>query len=262
MAAAVEQVPVVRRPRVGHRTRLVAGWLAVPIVVLLVWEIVSTQSDLVPSVADTIDELVASFTDGWIWAPLGDSARAVAIGFLVACALGVPAGAVLGASRYLGSIFDPLLTGLFAIPRVVFYPVLLAAFGIGATPKVALAVISAFFPIAISTAAAVREVDPVLVKLGRATNCGRLGLMRRIYLPAAMPGVMVGVRIGLSIAFISVIIAELFAATEGLGLLLQRTYALQQLPRMFAVVLLISILALASNLALLWLERHTRSRVA
>jgi NitT/TauT family transport system permease protein len=73
---------------------------------------------------------------------------------------------------------------------------------------------------------------------------------------------MVGVRIGFSIAFVSVIISELFAARQGLGLLVQRAYGLQRFDEMFAVVLLIFILAFAGNLALWYFERRMRSKLS
>ena len=185
----------------------------------------------------------------------------MAIGFAIAAALGLVVGVVLGRSRFLGAVFDPVITGLFAVPRIILYPVILVAVGVGLEAKVWLVVVSAFFPIVLNTIAGVRNVSPTLIKLGRSLGCSRLQLARKIYLAAAAPTVMVGVRMGFSIAFISVIVAELFAATTGLGLLVQKAYGLQQYADMFAVVLLITSIALAGNVLLWVLERRIRGAV-
>ena len=187
--------------------------------------------------------------------------KAVFGGFAIAAAVGLPLGIALGRSRFLGSVFDPLIAGTFAVPRIIIYPVLLAYFGVGVSAKLWMAAISAFFPIVMNTTAGIRDVNPTLVKMGRSMSCNTVQLARKIYLPAAAPTVAVGLRIGFSISFISVIIAELFASAEGLGRVVDRAYAFQQLPRMYSVVLLIALIAFAGNLVLWTLERRLRSTV-
>ncbi len=218
-------------------------------------------SPLVPSIGTTLDSLVSGFTSERYGPALLDSMKAVAIGFAIAAALGLVVGVVLGRSRFLGAVFDPVITGLFAVPRIILYPVILVAVGVGLEAKVWLVVVSAFFPIALNTIAGVRNVSPTLIKLGRSLGCSRLQLARKVYLAAAAPTVMVGVRLGFSVAFISVTIAELFAAASGLGLLVQKAYGLQQYADMFAVVLLITSIALAGNVLLWVVERRVRGAV-
>lgn len=233
-----------------------AGRLALLGVVILVWWAASLSSNLVASPGTTITALWQGFADNWIQIPLLDSARAILAGFVLAALIGVPAGVLLGYSRCLAAVVDPFLTMLFAVPRVILYPVILASVGVGFEAKVWMAVLSAVLPIMMNTMAGVRSTSDTLLKLGKSIGCGTPGLLRFICLPAATPAIMVGLRIGLSISFISVIVAELFAATQGLGLVIQSAYGLQQYPRMFAVVLLITVVALLVNLCLLWLERR------
>jgi NitT/TauT family transport system permease protein len=250
-----------RGARLSRRTKLWLGWLAVPLLLALAWVVATQLSTLVPSLGSTVSALANGFSDGWVLTPLGDTMQAVLGGFVIATAAGLSLGVALGRSRFLGATFDPLITGLFAVPRIIIYPVLLAYFGVGISAKLWMAAISAVFPIVMNTTAGVRDVNPTLVKMGRSMSCGPLQLMRKIYLPAAAPTVMVGLRIGFSISFISVVIAELFASAEGLGHVVRRAYAFQQLPRMYAVVLLIALIAFAGNLVLWALERRIRSTV-
>jgi NitT/TauT family transport system permease protein len=259
--AATPGRAVAARTLLGPAARLWLGRLAVPLVLIVVWVVVAARTTLVPSLGSTVSTLVDGFGDGWVLTPLGDSMQAVIGGFLIASGVGLPLGVLLGRSRFLGTVFDPLIAGLFSVPRIIIYPVLLAYFGVGLSAKLWMAAVSAFFPIVMNTTAGIREVSPTLVKMGRSMSCGPLQLARKVYLPAAAPTVMVGLRIGFSISFISVIIAELFAASEGLGRVVDRAYAFQKLPRMYAVVLLIALIAFAGNLILWALERRLRASV-
>ena len=235
------------------------GWVLVPVLVVLAWAVGAQASSLLPSVQDTIEALADGFAEPWIVAPLWDTAQAAVGGFGLAAIAGLPLGFLLGRSPYLARMLGPLIEGAFAVPRIIVYPVLLAWLGVGLSAKLWIAAISAFFPIVLLTAAGIRDVSPTLTKLGRSLSCSPLQMARKIYLPAAAPSVMVSLRIGFSVAFIAVIIAELFAASQGLGKLVSQAYGFQQLPRMYAVVLLILFIALAGNLVLWMLERRIRS---
>lgn len=247
--------------RLSDSAKVTLGRLAVPIVLALAWVVADRASDLIPSVGSTVSTLVDSFTEGWIWDPLWDTGQAVVAGFVIAAVIGLPFGIAMGRLRYFGRLFDPIVDGLFAVPRIILYPVMLAMFGVGVSAKLWMAAISAFFPIVMNTAAGMREVSPTLVKLGRSLKASRLQMVRKLYLPAATPSVMVGLRIGFSISFIAVIIAELFASPKGLGRILDLAYGRQELSRMFAVVLLIVLIAFFVNLALWMLERRLRATV-
>lgn len=247
------------RPWHAHPATLWVGRLAVPLVLVAAWAIAAGLSSLVPPVGSSFQTLAEGFTEGWIIAPLESTMISVIVGFLIASAVGFPLGFAIGRSRYLSQVLDPLIAGAFAIPRIIVYPILLGFLGVGVESKVAMAVVSGFFPIILTTVAAIREVKPVLVKMGKSMNCRWYHLAFKIFVPAAAPSLMVGLRIGFSISFISVIIAEFFAADLGLGLLVSQAYGQLQLPRMFAVIVVIVVIALIGNLLLWGLERRVRS---
>ncbi|GAP53903.1 putative aliphatic sulfonates transport permease protein SsuC [Arthrobacter sp. Hiyo6] len=148
-------------------------------------------------------------------------------------------------------MFDPIVAGAFAIPRVVFFPILLQIFGVG-VGAAAMAALAAVFPIMVSTTAGVRATGALLPKLARSLSLSALQTVTKIYIPAMAPSLMVGIRIGFSIAFINVIIAEFFAARAGLGLLALRAYGMLDLPTMYGIIVLLAAIALGGNLAL-WL---------
>lgn len=238
------------------------GRLGVIAILVAAWTLATRVTDLVPAVNETVTTLADGFVAGWVYPHLVSTVRAVIGGFLVASLIGFPAGFLIGRSPWLGQVFDPLVSGAFAVPRIIFFPILLRIFGVGESAEAAMAAISALFPILITTAAGVREVNPTLVKMGKSLNLSTWQMVGKIYVPAAAPSLMVGFRIGFSISFIAVIIAEFFAAKAGLGLLVSRAYGLLQLPRMYAVVILIVLIALAGNLTLWLFERRLRAHVA
>ena len=153
-------------------------------------------------------------------------------------------------------MFDPILAGAFAIPRVVFFPILLQIFGVGVGAQAAMAALAAVFPIMVSTTAGVRATSALLPKLARSLSLSPLQTVTKIYIPAMAPSLMVGIRIGFSIAFINVIIAEFFAARAGLGLLALRAYGMLDLPTMYGIIVLLAAIALGGNLALWAVERR------
>lgn len=238
--------------------RLQAARIAVPIAFLLLWLAVSPFTELVPSPFSTIAELVNGFLSGWIYEGLVATASAVLIGFLLGTSAAFPIGYLLGRSSGLRRVFDPLIAGTFAVPRIILYPVLLAVFGVGLSAETGMVAISAFFPILMATTASVKQVSESLLKLGRSLRAGRLQTATKIVIPDAAPGIMVGIRIGFSISFIAAIIAEFFAAKDGLGLMISEAYASLELARMYAIVLLILVIASGGNLVLWWVERRLR----
>jgi NitT/TauT family transport system permease protein len=247
-----------RRPS----TRVALVRLVVPLVVLIAWAVLARVSTLVPSIGATVTKLVDGIGNGVLITPLLDTLEAVGVGFAAALVVGVAVGMSIGWSKLAFRVFEPLLNALFAVPRIILYPVLLAAFGVGLQSKVWMVAISAVFPIALNTLAGMRQVDPTLIKLGRSLHCSRLQMATHIYGRAAAPAIMVGIRLGVSIALVSAIIAELFAAQNGIGLLIQQYYSLQQYASMFAAVILITGIALALNLVAWLLEQRISQGVS
>jgi NitT/TauT family transport system permease protein len=151
------------------------------------------------------------------------------------------------------------VAGAFAVPRIIFYPILLSWFGVGILAESSMIALSALFPIAVLTTGAVRDVSRgPLPKLAASLSVGPVQLVTKLYLPAILPTAMVALRIGFSVSFIAAIIAEFFAARAGLGLRAAKAHALLDLPRTYAIVLLILVLGVLGNLALWTAEQRLR----
>jgi NitT/TauT family transport system permease protein len=250
-----------------QRFRLSQRWadnlLRILIVIGLigVWALIAATSELVPSPGASMSAVWGLFADGSIYRNLNATMSAVGLGFVIATAVGFPTGYIIGRSKFLGDVFDPIIAGAFAIPRVIFFPILLQIFGLGLGAQSAMAALAAVFPIIVSTAAGVRAINPILLKLGRATGASPLQAMSKIVVPAMAPSLMVGIRIGFSIAFINVLIAEFFATRAGLGQMAMLAYGKLDLPTMYGVIMLLVSMALVGNIALWAIERKITDAV-
>lgn len=167
--------------------------------------------------------------------------------FVLGCLSGALVGLFLGTNRYFGAVFEPFIHYLAPTPKIVFLPILLVLFGVGPPSKIALGTISAFFPMALGIAAGVRQVSPVLLRVGRTYSLTNWQMVRMIYMPALVPPLASGLRIGLGIAIVGCLLSEYKLAKEGLGFLAGNFYDDFRVPHMLAVLIIIFALASLGN---------------
>jgi ABC-type nitrate/sulfonate/bicarbonate transport system permease component len=142
------------------------------------------------------------------------------VGFALAIAVGVPFGILLGWYRRLFYMFDPLVTALYATPRIALYPLFIIWFGIGSPSKIFIVFLSAVLPVLVNTIAGVRNIDPDLLKAARAYCATDRQIFVTVALPSSVPFILTGVRQAIAHGLIGVVIAELFAGSEGIGFMI------------------------------------------
>jgi ABC-type nitrate/sulfonate/bicarbonate transport system permease component len=120
-------------------------------------------------------------------------------------------------------------------------------FGIGPESKVAMGTVSCFFPIVLSTAAGMRAIDPVLIRVGQSFKASSWQAATKIYLPAMREPIMNGVRLGLGVAIIGTLLAETKLSNAGIGYLIMQAYAVFDMPRMYAMLIVLFVLAIGAN---------------
>ena len=190
---------------------------------------------------------------------LGVTAGEVAGGFVFGVLPGVAAGLLLGARRMLGAAADPYIAALATTPKIVFLPIVMLLVGIGPGSKVALGALSAFFPVVIATAAGMRAIPPVFVRVGRAFNLAPGQMIRMVYLPALALPIVTGMRLDLGVCIIGVLLGELKLAKAGLGFLAGDYYNQYSFPALYAVVAIVFVLAAFANGAMSRLVRRAEA---
>jgi ABC-type nitrate/sulfonate/bicarbonate transport system permease component len=225
--------------------------IAIILVVLVSWEVVAASGwlyrDVVPSllaIGAAVWKLLSNPEFYW---HLGVTSGEVGTGLALGGVTGLVAGLILGSNRMLSKSFEPYLYYLGPTPKIIFFPVMIMWFGVGPGSKVAMGAISCFFPIALSTAAGMRQIDKVLIRVGRSFRANAWQMTTKIYLPAMRHPIINGVRLGLGVAIIGTLLAETKLSNRGIGFLVIQAYSLFDMPRMYAMLIVLFVLAIGAN---------------
>jgi len=170
------------------------------------------------------------------------SMKLALMGFFAAIAVAVPLGIVMGLSRSLEAIFNPIVAFIRPIPPLAWIPVAIIWFGLGDGAKVFVIWFTAFVPTLINTYTGIRNVDPTLIAAARVHGAKGWRLIHEVILPGALPMIFVGLRVSLQASWMALVAAELVGAFFGLGRVL--TIAAQDIyPAMIAVAMVAVALA-------------------
>jgi NitT/TauT family transport system permease protein len=208
--------------------------------------------------ADTLRATAELLATDLFWSHYSETARAFGLALSIAVVVGISLGVWLGFHRLLGDLFVPMLIGFASTPKVVLYPLVLLAFGLGLPAKVAFGAMFGIPPIALSTIGAVANIRPVLIKLGRVLVLGTFAMARVVLVPAVLPEIMTGLRIGFSVTLIGTILGEMFAARKGLGYLLTTAIGLHDVTLIMSLTFVLTTLAVCASAVLLTVDRRLR----
>jgi NitT/TauT family transport system permease protein len=256
-----------------RRTAAPATWVspvtqvrfAIILTILIGWELLARSGllyrDVVPSLDKIAMAIVSLLSDpGYYW-NLGVTAGEIGVGLAIGGITGLMVGIALGANRLLERSFEPYLYYLGPTPKIIFFPIMIMWFGVGSGSKIAMGVISCFFPVALSAAAGMRQIDRVLIRVGKSFRANTWQMATKIYLPAMRHPVINGVRLGLGVALIGTLLAETKLSNRGIGFLIIQAYSLFDMPRMYAMLIVLFVLAIGANALVNWLGGlHTAHR--
>ncbi|WP_341674762.1 ABC transporter permease [Niveibacterium sp. SC-1] len=164
-----------------------------------------------------VDVLLQGYQGAQLHEHILASLKRVLAGYGLALAIGIPLGLVMGLSRHVRAIFDPLIEFYRPLPPLGLYTLLVMWLGIGDSSKIALLALAGLPALTLSSMQAVRGIDPQLIKAARSLGAGRLRLFFTVILPASLPGICTGMRIGLGFTYTVLVAAEIVAASAGIG---------------------------------------------
>jgi ABC-type nitrate/sulfonate/bicarbonate transport system permease component len=215
------------------------------------WQALSASgllySDVVPSLGAIAGAMLSTLVDPEFYGGLRVTAFEIGLGLGIGASLGLVSGLVLGSNRFLGRAFEPYLYYLGPTPKIIFFPIMIMWFGVGPGSKIGMGAFSCFFPVALSVAAGMRGIAPILIKVGQSLRAHPVQMVTKIYLPALREPILTGVRLGLGVATAGTLLAETKLSNQGLGFLVIQDYQQFDMPSMYALLIIIFVLAIALN---------------
>lgn len=226
--------------------------------ILAAWEVFPRSGIvnpmLLPPLSDVLSVLWTLVGRANVREAIGVTALEVIVAFLVAVPLGTAAGVAIAEFPYLSAIFKPMLFYVFSIPKSIFLPLFILAFGIGFEQKVAYAAFTTAFVVMMSATAAVESVRSDYIEVARSFGATPAQIVWRIYVPSMMPVLLETLRISMIFNFTGVMIAEMYASRTGIGHLIANWGENFQMPQLFAGIIILSAVAIAFNESVRLLE--------
>jgi NitT/TauT family transport system permease protein len=231
--------------------------------IFALWQ-VATQPDLVPPfVWDNPDRAAFFFgepvkifkviwewfSEGAIYRHLWVTLQETVLAFVIGSTLGLAVGLWLGLSPTASALFDPYITAMNAMPRVVLAPIFMVWFGLGIWSKVALGVTLVFFIVFFNVYQGVKEVSPVVLNNTVMLGANRRQLLRFVYLPSATSWLFSSLHTSVGMAFVGAVVGEYLGSASGVGYLIQQAEGAFDINTVFAGIVVLTAFALVLDFA-------------
>ncbi|MFI6698253.1 ABC transporter permease [Streptomyces sp. NPDC050509] len=233
-----------RQARRGIRVPRWARRASGPVGVLLVWYVASVTGvlpeNVLASPVDVVRQAWDLTVNGELPSAIAASGKRAATGFVIGAVIALSLALAAGLFRLGEDVIDSSMGMFRAIPWVGLIPLFIVWFGIEETPKIALVALGVTYPLYFNIYGGIRSADSQLIEAARMLGLGRLGLIRYVILPSALPGALIGLRYALSTAWLALVFAEQVNASNGIGYLMSNA---QQYFRTDVIVLCLAVYA-------------------
>jgi len=211
----------------------------------IAWELASTNEWINPLFISSPTAIVNASADmifePEFWENIKVSSYEFGVGFILALIIGIPMGVLSGWNKFVYSIVNPFVSGLYVTPKVTLLPVIIIAFGIGPASKIVIVFLMSLFPIVMNAQRAMYTLDQNLIKTAYSFTATQLQIFKTIAIPSTVPFLLTGIRLGIGQGLIAVVVGELFASSAGIGFQLTNYGQNLQTDRMFVGVLVITL---------------------
>jgi putative hydroxymethylpyrimidine transport system permease protein len=223
------------------------GWLLAGGGLLLAWQVIVSASDVPPFILPGPAAVARTWIDrhDLILDHAAITLLEIALGLVLGVVAGTMAALALAASPAARRWLTPVLVGSQAVPVFALAPLLVLWLGYGLAPKIVMAALIIFFPIAVAFLDGLRRTEPAWIDAARTLGCGGWRLLWRVRLPAALPAFASGLRVAVAVTPIGAVIGEWVGSSAGLGYLMLQANARMQIDLMFAALLTLALMAVA-----------------
>lgn len=221
------------------------------------WEVAVRALAVKPIILPPPSAVFAEFWTGPVWY-LGHAWYTLLVtlgGFGLAVAVGVLLAVLIVESRILEKTVYALIIGLNSVPKVAVAPLFVIWLGTGVEPKIAIGFLIAVFAMVIDTVLGLKSVHPDILDLAKSLRGGRLATLWRIRFPCALPSMFAGMKVAISLALVGAIVGEFVSSQRGLGYVILSAQGTFDTARVFAAILVLSVMGVALFWLIAWLER-------
>lgn len=242
-------------------SRRIPWFVLLPLLLLALWHVAVDRQWTPPGIIPSPAQVAESWSR-WIFGAPGRSlspysgtwlanvlysTRRVLEGFLIAAAVGIPMGLLIGWNRLVSSLVDPSIQLFRPVPITAWLPFSIAVFGIYDASALFLIGLGAFYPIVVNTTHGVRDTNLLLLRAARMLGAGPATIMAKVVLPSALPSIFTGLRLGVGVAWTAVIVAEMIAVKSGLGYVLWDAYYVGRMDICVATMFSVGLLGFLSD---------------
>lgn len=242
-------VPAVR-PTFGRRLRSMSrkylSAVALTVALLVAWELIVRLGHVPEYLLPAPTQILADLKTDWVilWPAMLVTLKEVLIGFVIATVAGVGLAVVLHLYGPLRRALYPILIGSQTIPIVVLAPILVILLGYGILPKLVIVALICFFPIVVNGIDGLRAVDEDFIRMMYTLDATRWGIFRRVEFPGALPSFFSGMRIAATFAAIGAVFGEWSGSNAGLGYVMLEATPNLLTARIFAAILMLTVISL------------------
>ena len=236
-------------------------------VFVIVWWMISivVDSRVLPTPLETFYALIEYFDDGYkgvsAWQYIWNSMKLFLEGFVLALALAVPLGLVLGFSKTLHTFVSPIIEILRPIAPMAWAPIFVYGISYNTGPMLVV-FIGIFFPLLTNIIFGIKKIDPLLIDAARTLGAKGPQLFVKIMLPSAIPYVMNGIRVGLGIGWMCIIAAEMYAPfANGVGYCIKDMVDNGMWDSTFAVLVVVAALGILTTTLSEWVSKYVSKRM-
>lgn len=227
------------------------------ILLIVIWQIVVSvfrpASYLIPAPLAVVAALISNFSN--LLYHTGITAFETVIAFVVSVCVALPLAVLIAKFRWFEDAVYPLLVISQAVPKVALAPLILVWLGFGLHTNIVVGVLMAFFPVVISGVVGLKSVPKDMVYLARTMGLTPIDMFRKIYLPSALPSIFGGLKICITLSVVGAVVGEFVGSDRGLGYLILLASGQLQTALMFAALIMLAMVGVASFALIQWFER-------